>query len=257
MIGVLGVGHIATDIVTGLLRAGVPPAGLLLSPRGRASSLAALHGIAVAADNTALVEASDVVLLCVRPADALRAIAGLPWRADQVVLSVAAGIPLAALATAARPATAVRAMPISAARHGASPTTLHPDEPRARALLGLLGPVIAIAEEAVFDRATVSAALYGWVFALLATSEAWFAQAGLPPAEARALVAGTFAAASATAQAENGPIPDLLATLATPGGITEAGLNHLHATSVPENWRGALDSALGRIATLRQLSSGG
>lgn len=254
VIGVLGVGHIAADLVIGLLRAGLPAAELRLSPRGPATAQALHreHGIAVCADNDALVAASDVVLLCVRPKAAATAIAGLPWRAGQLLLSVAAGIPCAALAAAAEPAAVARAMPISAARLAASPTTLHPDEPRARALLARLGPVLPVADEAVFERATMSAAMYGWVYALLGESIAWLEGAGLDPAQARALATGTFAAAAAMVGAGTAPVPALLTDLATPGGITEAGLERLRAAGVPDAWRAALEIAMAHATTFRQ-----
>ena len=220
VIGFLGVGHIASDLVEGLVRAGVPPARLLLSPRGR-DMVAALHGrhaIPVAADNAALVAGSDIVVLAVRPAAALDALRGLSWRGEHLLLSVAAGVPTAALLEAAAPAAVARAMPVSAARLGGSPTTLHPDEPRARALLSRLGPVLPVADEAVFDRATIGAALYGWVHALIGDSAAWLTAAGLETAQARALAAGTFAAAAQMVSACEAPVEDMVAGLMTPGG---------------------------------------
>lgn len=254
VIGVLGVGHIAADLVTGLRRAGLPATEMRLSRRGEATARALhrAHGIPVCADNAVLVAASDVVLLCVRPPAAVAAVAGLPWRAGQVLLSVAAGIPRAALAAAAAPAEVVRAMPISAARLGASPTTLHPDEPRARALLARLGPVLPVADERVFEQATISAAMYGWVFALLGESAAWLEGAGLDAAQARALATGTFAAAAAMVGAEAAPVPALLAALATPGGITEAGLDRLREGGALPAWRAAFDAAMARVTTFRQ-----
>ena len=253
-IGFLGVGHIAADLVAGLVRAGTEPRTLLLSPRGR-ETVAALHrrhGVPVAPDNAALVEASDMVVLCVRPAAALAALQGLPWRREQLLLSVAAGVPCAALAGAAAPAMVVRAMPISAARLGGSPTTLHPDEPRARAVLTALGPVLPVADETVFERATISAAMYGWVHALIGESTAWLHAAGLDPAQARALATGTFAAAAGMVAADDAPVAAMLAALATPGGITEAGLASLTADGVPAAWREAFDVALARVATAAQ-----
>ena len=237
VIGFLGVGHIAADLIAGLLCAGRRPETLLLSPRGRetAQALHRAHGIPIATDNAALVAASDIVMLCVRPKAA-----------------VAAGIPRSALATAAAPAEIVRAMPVSAARFGASPTTLHPDETRAHALLAQFGPVLPVADEVVFERATLGAAMYGWVFALIGESTAWLEGAGLDPAQARALAAGTFAAAAAFIAGDDRPVPDLLAALATPGGITEAGLDRLRKAGALPAWHAAFDSALARVTMLGQ-----
>jgi len=254
VIGFLGVGHIAADLVEGLTRAGRPPRTLLLSPRGRdtAAALHRRHAVPIAPDNAAVVAGSDIVVLCVRPAAALVALQGLPWRSGQLLLSVVAGVPRAELAKAAAPADVVRAMPISAARLGRSPTTLYPDESRAHALLAALGPVLPVAEEAAFERATISAAMYGWVHALIGESAGWLGEAGLDPAQARALAAGTFAAAAAMVASTETPVEAMLAALATPGGITEAGLRSLRADGVPQAWQAAFDAALARVLTATQ-----
>ena len=40
---------------------------------------------------------------------------------------------------------------------------------------------------------------------------------------------------------------DILASLCTPGGITEAGLRHIEAEGVPEAWAGACDLVLRKL----------
>ena len=71
--GVLGVGSIARAIVIGLCDGISDPPRIVLSPRGAAVS-AELAGrypsVSVAADNQAVVDGADVVLVCLRKADA-------------------------------------------------------------------------------------------------------------------------------------------------------------------------------------------
>lgn len=242
MLGVLGVGHLAAALLAGLARAGMRD--VLLSPRGRAAELAALHGFALAADNADLVARCDVVLLAVRPADAAAAVAGLPWRAGQLVVSACAGVPVAALPVA--PARVQRIMPVTAAEIGLSPTICFPDAPEA-AFLHALGPVIAVASEAEFEIATVSAAVYGWVQDLIRQTAEWSTAQGLPAAQARHLVARTFVAAGGLIDHRPEPMGDLLHELVTPGGITERGLQVLGAQGVPEAWAAACDAVLAKL----------
>ena len=247
-VGLLGVGHLAEYLVPGLLRALAPDA-LLLSPRNRekAAALADIHGIPLAADNADLVERSDVVLLATRPAQAPDAIAGLPWRRGQILVSLCAGVPIAALAAAA-PASAARAMPISAARIGQSPTCLYPDSQPAREVLAPLGPVLLLPDEAGFEAATVSAAYYGWVHALIGEIANWTSAAGVPPELARQLIGQTTAAAAGMVAADGErPIEDLVRSLATPGGITELGLKHLDEAGSFDDWRAACDAVLAKL----------
>ncbi len=246
-IGVLGIGHLAGYLLRGFLRSGLAPDQLLLSPGGRAAEAAAKHGLAVAADNAELVARSDAVLLCVRPPQAEKALAGLPWRAGQLVVSACAGVPLSLLGPAAAPAEVVRAMPISAAAIGASPTTLFPERHDARALLERLGPVIALDAEEDFTLATAEMAVYGWVHALIATTADWAQDEGLPPSKARRIAAATFEAAARMVMAEERPVGEMVAALATPGGLTEAGLEGLRSRDVEAAWAEACRLALKKM----------
>lgn len=247
ILGILGVGHLAAAVLTGLIRSGFDAQDILLSPRGQGPELAAAHGFALAVDNTDLVRRSDIVLLAVRPAAALTAVTGLPWRDGQILVSACAGVSVATLDTAAAPARIARIMPLTAAEICKSPTLLYPDLPQVRALLNRIGPVIAVPDEGAFEVATVSAAVYGWAQMLIGRTAEWSAARGLPPETARALVARTFEAAGALIAEKPDPIGDLLHELVTPGGITERGLNVLDAAAVPQGWDAACQAVLDKL----------
>ena len=239
MLGILGVGHLATTMLTGLMRSGLRPAEILLAPRGHGPRLAKAQGYGLALDNADLVARADMVLLAVRPADAEAAVVGLPWRAGQVLMSACAGVSVAVLSAAAPGAQIVRIMPMTAAEIGRSPTVMFPDEPGAHALIQRLGPVIALPAEADFETATVSAAVYGWAQDLISRTAAWSAEQGLDPAASRLLVARTFEAAGAMIAESPLPTDRLLAELVTPGGITERGLQVLQQAGQPQAWLAA------------------
>ena len=246
-IGLIGVGHLASYLVPGLLR-GLSAEALLLSPRNQAqaAALAARHGLRIATDNQALVEACDIVLLATRPGQAAAAVAALDWRPGQTLVSLCAGLPLAALD--AGPATLARALPVSSALIGESPTCLTPDLAPVRALLAPLGPVIALPDEASFEVASVPSAFYGWVHGLIAETAAWAERAGLPEETARQLVAQTVRGAAGMILAEpERPIDHMIKTLATPGGITELGLSGLREAAAFEPWHEACDAVLARL----------
>ncbi|CAD5274327.1 Pyrroline-5-carboxylate reductase [Bosea sp. 62] len=246
-IGFLGVGHLAEEMITGLLRSGLPAGEMILSPRGLGPKLAERHGIALAADNGALVAAAEIVLLATRPGDAVAAMTGLGWRPGQILVSACAGVPLADLRAAAAPAEVVRIMPLTAASIGASPTTVYPDLSALRPLLARLGAVIPLADEAGFETATVSAAIYGWAQVLIGLGRDWSLAQGLAPETARQLAAETFVAAGRMIAERPEPVEALLTSLATPGGITECGLKVLEAGDVEASWIGACDAVLEKL----------
>ena len=99
-LAVLGVGKLGEALLSGLVRAGRPAAELLGAERHpeRAAEMAERYGVAMRSPAEAAAEAA-VLLLAVKPQDMrvlLREIAG-SVRADALVVSVAAGIPIAVL----------------------------------------------------------------------------------------------------------------------------------------------------------------
>lgn len=119
------------------------PPDVVLSPRGRARSarLAACCGsVRVARDNQAVIDASDTVLICVRPPQAAAILRPLRWRRAQSVVSVVAGLPIAALAGCVGPVTDIaRAIPLPAVARRGAPTPVHPPTAAACRLFDRLG----------------------------------------------------------------------------------------------------------------------
>jgi pyrroline-5-carboxylate reductase len=252
-VGIIGVGHLASYLVEGLRRAS-QDVEIILSPRNteRSASLAARFGAVVATDNQAVADAADLIILATRPDDVVAASEAVAFQPGQTVISVAATLPLEALKPAVMPATAVRAMPISCAAINQSPTLLYPANPQAQALFALLGQVHVLPSESCFAPATAIAAFYGWMYALLGETVAWTTQAGVPAQMARRLVLETVRGAASMALAQ--PHEDLAAildTLATPGGITEHGLDVLHQREGLAGWTEALDAVCDRLRSDR------
>ena len=248
-IGILGVGHLAEALVVGLM-AGPFPGTLLLSPRGEARSrrLARDHGLQRMQHNQDLVDRCEVVILSTRPADAGAALADLCFRPGQVLISVAAAVKLEALRIVAPVPQRVRAMPITAAQVRASATAVYPDHAAARALFELLGEVIPLDTEAGFDVACTNAAMYGWLFALCAQLMQWNQEQGLSAEQSRALVSGTFNAASTLLARHPQVSPEhFLEQLVTPGGVTEHGLYVLQRQHAMQPWWDACDAVLDRL----------
>lgn len=243
--GVLGVGHLATVIISGLISSGFEVENVLLSPRGKSQELSDFYGISIASDNKDLINRADVVLVAVRPLDAISSVKGLPWRENQVIINVCAGVSIAALPV--KPARVVRAMPLTASEINASPTVYYPNLPEATAILKHLGPVIPLICEADFEVATVNAAVYGWVQDLIRQTTDWCIEKGLSQAIARQLVANTFVAAGRLIAEKPEPIEQLLSELVTPGGITELGIKVLSEKGHPNIWRDASEAVLKKL----------
>jgi pyrroline-5-carboxylate reductase len=248
-VGIIGVGHLAGYLVEGLRRAR-PDLEIVLSPRNavRAAELASQFGARVARSNQEVAESTEVILLTTRPAEAVAAMGELALRPGQLIISAAATVRLRELQPAAAPGTVVRALPLSCAAINASPTLLYPDNQRVRAVLELVGTVHILESEDAFVRASAITALYGWAFALLEETVRWTEEGGMPREVARSLVLETMrgAASLALAQPEQ-ELADLLAALATPGGITRQGLAIVRGSGGLRAWTEALDAVYARL----------
>jgi len=198
----------------------------------------------------------DAILLGVKPqllgdvAPQLAALAG----PQTVVLSILAGVELASLAARFPEARAlVRIMPNLAAAIGKSPVALagnELDETMRAGLTAMMTPLGTpewLADEAEFDLVTALAGsgpafVYRFIDALAAGA----AGLGLPPEQAQRLaVAMVEGAASLAAASEHAPA-ELARRVASPGGVTQVGLDVLDADHalvrlVSDTLRGARD----------------
>ncbi len=248
-IGFIGVGHLAGYLVEGLRRAD-SDVGIALSPRNveMSARLATRFGATVAVDNQAVADKAELILVTTRPGEVLATCEAITFRADQTVVSTAAGVHLGVLRPVVAPAQPVRAMPLTCAAINKSPTLLHPDHPQARSLFELLGSVLALADEAQFTPASAIAAFYGWVYALLDQGVAWTVRAGVPPQTARSLVLETARGAAEMGLSHpDQELSALLDSLATPGGVTRQGLKTLQEGQGLAAWTDALDVVLERL----------
>ncbi len=218
---------------------------MLLSPRGEAAAnrlAARCPSTTVAADNQAVVDGADVVVICLRQADA-RALEELEWRDGQVAISAVAGLRPERLAALVAPATACRAVPLPEVATRSSETPLHPDVPEAVELFERLGGAMPLVDG---DECDVVFTVLGTVapfFEYLDTLVEWAADRGLPPDVARRLVGRAFAGVGATLRdAEDADFADLARRYAPPGGGNDQLAEALREAGVFERVREGLST---------------
>jgi pyrroline-5-carboxylate reductase len=244
-VGFVGGGAMGEALAAGVLAAGVPAAHVRAADPdpARRKQLEQALGIEAGDDNAALVAASDVVVLAVKPGLVLPALTALggPGEASlarPLWVSIAAGVTLASLHGALPPgARVIRAMPntpalvrsgatafVAGAGCGASERAL------ARALFEAVGLAWEAPAEALLDAVTgLSGSGPAFVFVLLEALGDAGVRMGLPRDAASALAVQTVLGAARLAQ-ETGRHPAALKDQVTsPGGTTIAGLERLEA----------------------------
>lgn len=244
-IGILGAGHFGAALIEGFT-ASIAPSRIVIVSRGVSTDrLCERFGIRAVPDGGQLVDACSTVVLAVRSEQAVESVSGLRWRQDHVLVSVCASVPLRNLEAACAPATAVRALPLSTAAIGRSPTTLFPQNARARALLERLGSVLPLQSEADFETAAAAACTFVWAHLIIEITSDWARDRGLDADTARRLAAACIGGAGAMIERDAAdPIGPKLASWATPGGLSAEGLRRLKHADIDTHWRHALDGAL-------------
>jgi len=242
-IGLIGVGHIGQYLVTGLAKANKDLVFLLADPSEKpAKAFASSMGCYFTPHNQEAVDRSEIIILATRPEHVLPALAGITFKSDQIVVSIAAGVSLDTLVPLVAPARAIRALPISCVFVNKSPVLMFPENQTVRDLFSLVGQVHLMPNEETFSPGTaLVGAFYAWLFLLMDETVSWTAGQDIDAGLARKLVIQTIEGACAVArdQDEMG-LGDIWKTLATPGGISQQGAKIIADRGGIKSWTEAL-----------------
>ncbi|MFI6298991.1 NAD(P)-binding domain-containing protein [Nonomuraea sp. NPDC050790] len=250
-IGIIGVGEIGRAIVAGLCEGVEDAPEVLLSPRGAraAAELSERYeSVRVCADNQAVVDGSELVVLAVRPHDRQEALAGLRVGSDRIVVSLLAGVSIDELRrTLATDAPVVRAIPLPPVRERDSVTVTCPSHPEADALFERLGGALPVEDEASFN---VFSALTGTLtthYAYLTTLASWAVGHGVPAEAAERYVRGLFQGVGRSLGDEGRSLPRLAADHETPQGSNERVRTTWFTPANAEALERVLDDLLARL----------
>lgn len=174
-VGFIGTGEIASLMVRGLAGQGHE---ILVSDRNAdvAARLARTYPEVRVAPNVQVVEGADIVILCLLAKVADQALAGLPFRAGQSVISVMVDVGLARLQRLCAPATDIAiTIPLPPIAVGGCPL---PCYPASRALEGLYGAknmVFAVRDETALNAHFGATALCSPFLAQMLEASDWLA----------------------------------------------------------------------------------
>ncbi len=245
-LGFIGTGTMAAAMVTGL-----GGEDILVSPRGAevAAGLARrFPGVRIAADNQAVLDGSDLVVLSVRPQVAEAVIRPLRFREGQKVLSLIAATPVARLHDwIGLDLPIIRAIPLPFVADRASVTPIFPPDAEVAALFDRLGTALPCRDIAEFDLFAVGSALMGSYFGLLETAQGWLRAQGLDDRAARAYLGGLFANLGKVAADSPAGFAELRAGHSTPGGLNEQIFRDFAAGGGTAALASALDRVLDRV----------
>ncbi|MEX1118490.1 MAG: pyrroline-5-carboxylate reductase [Terrimicrobiaceae bacterium] len=262
-IAVLGAGKMALALVHGILRSELCTGDRIVVASRSTENLqnfASATGVKTAATNSKAVASADLVLLCVKPSDAVAALksaaAGLKGR---LLVSVAAGLSSKTLLAAAPGARIIRAMPNTAAMVGRSATAVAPSASATRDDIDLatriflsVGKVVQATESQLDAITGLSGSGPAYLYLVVEALTDGAVAAGLPRATARELAIATLAGAAEMLSSTSEHPAVLREMVTSPGGTTIAGLMVLEKAGV----RSALAEAVKAAATRSRELSG-
>jgi pyrroline-5-carboxylate reductase len=251
-LGFVGTGNIASAVATGFATADPRPAAITVSPRnaGKAGALAARFPgmVSVAADNQAVIDASDWLILSVRPQDARAVLTPLRFRADQVVISLIATWGADALGELVAPASRiVRAVPLPCVAQHAGPIAITPPDAEVEALFRRIGVPIALADGHQFQALWALTSLIAPHYTMVETAAAWAMAQGVPQPSAERYAMAMFHGLSLPLAAGHHRPSELAAEAQTPRGLNEQVLRELTAAGTWRELAASLDRILARL----------
>lgn len=263
-LGILGGGNMAEAIVRGAIAGGVLTADdvIVSDPAPPRRAVFEAMGATVTQINVDVVERAQRILLAVKPQvfESLSEATKLINAREQLVMSIMAGVSsgsiLAAMGGSGR---VIRVMPNTPLQVGQGASAIaragsatDADEQYALVLFGAAGQAVVV-DESMMDAVTaLSGSGPAYVFYLAeAMTEGAIAQ-GMDPALADRLTRQTILGAAALLTDSPEPACELRRRVTSPGGTTQAAIEHMHANNVDSHIANAIAKAAKRSKELGQ-----
>ena len=241
----IGGGNMAAALIGGLIKRGLPSSHLVVADPSEAQLQRLVHqfGVKTAPDNASAAADAEVIVLAVKPQQ-MRAVAqGLAAHlvSNPLVLSVAAGIPHAALARWFGPCIpVVRTMPNRPALNGFGATGLYAppsvgaaNRALAETIMAAVSATVWVEHESQMDTVTaLSGSGPAYFFLFMEALEAAAHERGLPHEVAHQLTLETAFGAAQMARHSTESLATLRDQVTSKGGTTAAALAVLNAAGL-------------------------
>lgn len=237
-VAILGAGAMGEILATGLLGAGWEPEALILAARRpeRAKEVEMRTGVTTLLDPAEAAGNRRVVVIAVKPRDVSALLGQIAdtVTTDQIILSLAAGVPIAVFAEALEGVPIVRAMPNTPAAVDEAITAFcggpHADQSAldaAAAVLSAVGDTIELSEDLLDAVTAVSGTGPAYVFLLAEAMTEAAIREGLPHHAAEKLVHQTVRGAGILLSGSEKSAFRLRGEVTSPGGTTAAAMHVL------------------------------
>jgi pyrroline-5-carboxylate reductase len=262
-IAFIGGGNMGEAIIASLLSKKLcQPADISVSEliESRRDYLKKKYGVGVTAQSKEAVSGMDVIVLAVKPQNIADALAGMKGavKANQLVLSIAAGVTIKTITAGLAHNKVIRSMPNTPAQIGlgitgwtATKETTDEQKALARTILGAMGREIYFDIETALDMVTAvsgSGPAYFYLFAETVIDAA--VNIGLDIKDAEILVKQTMLGAAHLVNISEKPVAELRRNVTSKGGTTEQALKVFEESGLAQIVDKAVKAACRRAAEL-------
>jgi len=245
-IGFLGVGTVSTAVIHAMSARPGDHYTLFLSPRSADTTqeLAATYPHCMRLEsNQAVIDASDMVVISMRPQQMDAALKGLVFRSDQVIASFIAAMPPSQMAPLVAPATRIaQLVPLPPIALHKGPLLICPSIPEVMAAFAGLGDIVVLEDETKIRVISCASAVMSTYYEMQNSIIAWAVERGLDRSISalyvRSLLEGLAVAGRHADEADLDALP---AEHQTKGGLNERVRAGLMADDWFEHLRRQLD----------------
>lgn len=251
VIGIIGVGNIASSIVTGLCSCKERNLKIILSPRNaeKAEKLAEKYtNVEIASSNQGVADKADCVIISLVPKFAEEIIRNIKFRENQCVISLMTDHKLSDIREwIGKTKVLDRVVPLPFISEKIGPIVIYPGSKEVRELFSPLGEIIEAGNEDILEVFIAITAVMSSYYMLVSRIAGWGENEGIDRDQSVDYTVSFFEALMHMAKnADKGNIEGLAMEM-TPGGLNELVLTFIEKHEGFEMWTSALNAVLDRI----------
>ena len=190
----------------------VRPKRVIVSPRNEQKSRQLSQDfpdlVTIAASNEDVVSSSDVLFIGLLPHVAREILPQLPFRADQLVVSMMAAVDIEEVLTLVRMPRdrVVRTVPLPSNSQRTGPILLHPGNIEVEAILAVIGKPVVCNTEAEMKPLIALTGHISSFFELQRRSQQWMVEQGVENETARSYVSSFYSSLASAADSNDEPL---------------------------------------------------
>jgi len=251
-LGFIGIGKIASSVITGICTSKISFRTILISPRNRkiAQKLRRkFKKVKIAKNNQEIINKSNWVFLAVTPKVGVKILPKLNFRANQKIISFISTINLSQLKKIVkRKIKIVRAIPLPPISIKKGPVPICPPDKQVRNFFDKIGTTVEINSEKSSKNFWATSGMMAPFYEILKVLSDWLVKKGIKRNEAQKYITSLFVALSEDSAINSKKnLKYLVAESQTPGGLNEQAVKELRKSSFYKSLEKSLNNILKRL----------